>query len=70
MAEDGEVGHVIGEGGARLGGQRNSIARALVHEPRVLAVDEATASLHQQTGLEILRTLRQATYLVTIFTIY
>lgn len=63
---------VIGEAGSMLSGgqrQRISIARALVHRPRLLVLDEATASLDPVTEQEILQTLRKLSQRVTILAI-
>ena len=63
---------VIGEAGSMLSGgqrQRISIARALVHHPQLLVLDEATASLDPVTEKEILQTLRKLSQRVTILAI-
>lgn len=53
---------VIGEHGARLSGgqrQRLSLARALVHQPELLVLDEATTGLDPATEQAVLATLRR-----------
>lgn len=58
----GGYGSMVSEGGANLsGGQRSriEIARALVQNPRILVMDEATAALDDQTQAALLSNLRR-----------
>jgi ATP-binding cassette subfamily C protein len=50
----------VGHGGSRLSGgqrQRLAIARALIHEPRLLILDEATSNLDPEAQEAIVETL-------------
>lgn len=70
-ARPGGIDCVVGEGGAGFSGgerQRLAIARALLAQPRILVLDDATSALDEATEARLLRNLRRRGTTVILLT--
>ena len=62
----------VGEGGSRLSGgqrQRLAIARALIHKPRLLILDEATSNLDHEAQSAVIETVNHLRGKLTILAV-